>query len=95
MFVNGKKIGPAGDARAASVYDVKAFLRPGENTAAVTVANWGEAAGLNQGVSLRLIDEAPTSQWRRSVFGGLAQVIVQSTRSTGTLTLTAAAPGCG
>jgi beta-galactosidase len=93
VFVNGKKLGPVGDGRGASVYDVKAFLVPGENTVAVSIANWGESAGLTRGVSLRLIDEAPASQWRRSVFGGLAQVIVQTTRSSGTLTLTAAAKG--
>jgi beta-galactosidase len=93
VFVNGRKLGPAGDARAASVYDVKAFLHPGANTVAVTIANWGDVAGLNKGVLLRLIDEAPASQWQRSVFGGLAQVIVQSTRASGTITLTAAAKG--
>jgi beta-galactosidase len=89
VFVNGRKIGPAGDARAPSIYDVKASLHPGENIVAVSLANWGEAAGLNKGVSLRLIDDAPGSQWRRSVFGGLAQVIVQSTGAAGTVKLSA------
>ena len=29
VFVNGKRIGPTGDSRAASVYDVKALLQRG------------------------------------------------------------------
>jgi beta-galactosidase len=91
VFVNDRKIGPAGDARAPSIYDVKPFLHPGENTVAVSIANWGETAGLNKGAELRLIDEAPASQWRRSVFSGLAQVIVQSTWQSGTIKLAAEA----
>jgi beta-galactosidase len=93
VFVNGRKIGPAGDRRAPSIYDVKPFLHPGENTVAVTLANWGDAAGLNKGAELRLIDEAPASRWRRSVFGGLAQVILQSTQQGGTIKLVAEAKG--
>jgi len=64
-------------------------LHPGENVVAVSLANWGHTAGINQGVQLRLIDEAPASQWRRSVFSGLAQVLVQSTHDSGTIKLTA------
>ena len=93
VFVNGKRIGPGGDARAASVYDVKALLQPGPNTVAVGVANYGPSAGLNQGVELRLYDELPAPAWSRSTFNGLAQIIVQTTKQPGTLTLTARAAG--
>jgi beta-galactosidase len=89
VFVNGKRVGAGGDPRGASTYDVKSVLHPGENTVAVTLANWGEAAGVNKGVLLRLIEPAPSVAWRRSVFAGLAQVIVQSTREPGTIKLTA------
>jgi len=41
VFLNGQKIGSAGDSRAASVYDVKKLLRAGENILAVTLANYG------------------------------------------------------
>jgi beta-galactosidase len=89
VFVNGRSVGPTGDPRAPSIYDVKGFLHSGENTVAVTLANYGPAAGINRGVLLRLIDEAPPSQWRRSAFNGLAQVIVQSTGRPGTIRLSA------
>ena len=89
VYVNGDKIGRAGDARAASIYDVKSALHAGENVVAVSLANWGHTAGVNKGVQLRFIDEAPAVQWERSVFSGLAQVIVQSTHESGTLKLTA------
>jgi beta-galactosidase len=36
---------------------------------------------------------APPAQWKRSVFNGLAQVIVQSTREAGEIRLTATSPG--
>ncbi len=91
VFVNGVKVGPAGDARGPSVYDVKALLHPGENTAAVIIANYGVAAGVNRGVNLRLQDPAPAPQWSRSVFNGLGQIIVQGSRTSGALALTAAA----
>ena len=69
-----------GDSRAASVYNVKTLLHPGENTVAVTLTNWNVTAGLNLGVMLRIVDNPPAVEWRRSVFNGLAQIIVQSTR---------------
>ena len=93
VFINGKRIGPAGDSRAASIYDVKALLQPGPNTVAVALANYGAAAGLNQGVELRMHDPPPAPAWSRSTFGGLAQIIVQATKQPGTLQLTARAAG--
>ena len=89
VFLNGQKIARTGDARAPSVYDIKALLHPGDNSIAVTLASWGEAAGLNKGVMLRLIDKPPSVEWRRSVFNGLAQVIVRTTGESGTIKLTA------
>ena len=94
VFVNGKKLGPAGDPRGPSIYEAKSLLRAGDNTLAVTLACYGGAAGINKGAMLRFIQDAPPSQeWRRSVFGGLAQVIVQSTQQSGTIKLTAQAAG--
>jgi len=87
VFLNGNKIARTGDSHAASVYDVKASLHPGENSVAVAIANWGEAAGLNKGVMLRLIGETPLPKWRRSVFNGLAQIIVRTTGESGTIRL--------
>jgi len=93
VLVNGRLIGSAGDARAASSYEVQAFLHPGENTIAVTVANYGTAAGVNRGVWLRLPEPPPPVEWRRSVFNGLAQIIVQASKESGSLQLTARSPG--
>jgi beta-galactosidase len=93
VFVNGGRIGPTGDSRAASIYDVKTLLHPGENTIAVALANYGPAAGLNQGVWLQLQDPPAPVRWRRSVFNGLAQIIVQASKESGTLRLTARSAG--
>ena len=92
VFVNGQKIGRAGDARGPSIYDVKSALHAGENVVAVSMANWGQTAGINKGVHLRLIDEKPAGPWHRRAFSGLAQVIVQSTHVSGTIKLTATSP---
>jgi len=94
VFVNGQEVGPTGDPVAPSVYDVKALLHPGENVVAVTTANYGPGhAGLSKGVALRLQEEPPAVHWRRSVFNGLAQVIVQASREPGALRLTARGDG--
>ncbi len=94
VYVNGQLVGGAADPRAPSVYDVKALLHAGENVVAVATANYGpEHSGLSKGVALRLQDEPPAVHWRRSVFNGFAQVIVQSSREPGTLRLTASSPG--
>jgi beta-galactosidase len=93
VYVNGQRIGDAGDARAASIYDMKGVLHPGENTVAVALANYGPAAGLNQGVRLRLQEKPGTVQWQRSVFNGFAQIIVQSSQEAGLIKLTARPEG--
>jgi len=93
VYVNGQRIGLSGDARSASVYDVKALLHPGENTIAVAIANWSPAAGLNNGVKLRLIADPAPVAWSRSVFNGLAQVIIRAGKAGGPLLLTARAEG--
>jgi beta-galactosidase len=93
VFLNGKRIGPGGDSRAPSVYDVKALLQRGPNTVAVAIANYGPAAGLNQGVELRFHDPAAAPTWSRSTFNGLAQIIVRTTKEAGSLELGARAAG--
>jgi hypothetical protein len=75
------------------VFDVKTLLHPGENTVAVAIAIYGETGGVNKGVRVRLVDRAPAVAWSRSVFNGLAQVIVQSAKEAGAIKLTARAEG--
>jgi beta-galactosidase len=93
VFINGAKIGTTGDSRYASIYDVKALLHPGENTIAVTLANYGGVSGVNLGVALRLQEKPSAIAWSRSVFNGLAQIIVKSSKQPGSLKLTASAEG--
>jgi len=94
LYVNGHKLGGSIDGHAPSVFDVKGLLHPGENVVAVPTASYGpDNTGMSRGASLRLQDAAPAAHWGRSVFNGLAEVIVQSTREPGTITLTASAEG--
>jgi beta-galactosidase len=93
VYVNGKQIGESHDWQVPAVFDLKPFLHPGENTIAVAVANWGEQGGLNKGVQLEFQEKSVAPEWQRSVFNGLAQIIVQSTREPGEIKLTASAEG--
>jgi beta-galactosidase len=93
VFANGVKLGPTTDSRAASSYDLKALLRPGANTVAVALKNYGSAGGVNQGVWVRVAEAPPPVAWSRSAFNGLAQIIVQASRDAGTLKLTARSDG--
>ncbi len=93
VFVNGERVGPGGGPNSASLYDVRKILKPGPNTIAVSLANYGTAAGVNQGAALRLVELPRAPVWSRSTFNGLAQIIVRTTKEQGTLQLTARAEG--
>jgi len=93
IYVNGEKVGESHDGGVVVPIDVKRRLHPGDNTIAVVVANYGESGGLNQGVTLRMHDQPILPEWKRSVFNGLAQIIVQSTREPGAIKLAATAEG--
>ena len=93
VYVNGRMAGESHDWQAAPSFDVKRFLHPGTNTIAVAVANTSGAGGVNKGVTLLFQDKPELPGWKRSVFNGLAQIIVQSTRQPGKVTLTASSPG--
>jgi beta-galactosidase len=60
---------------------------------AVVVANYDSAGGLAKGAALRFQDSPEPPQWQRSVFNGLAQIIVQSSKVPGQLKLTARSAG--
>ena len=93
VYVNGRRIGESHDWQVPATFDVKPFLHPGENTIAVAVANWDGAGGVNKGVTLQFADQPAAPEWQRSVFNGLAQIIVQATRAPGEIQLTASADG--
>jgi beta-galactosidase len=91
IYVNGVQVGESHDWQAPAVLDVKPYLHPGDNTVAVAVANWSGPGGLNKGVTLEFTDKPAAPAWQRSVFNGLAQIIVQSTGTPGEIRLTARA----
>jgi beta-galactosidase len=91
IYVNGVQVGESHDWQAPAVLDVKPYLHPGDNTVAVAVANWSGPGGLNKGVTLEFQDKPAAPAWQRSVFNGLAQIIVQSTGTPGEIRLTARA----
>ncbi len=75
------------------------MLHSGQNIVAMYVTRFSEA---NKKMQLFRWDGAgpagvqvvtPAAPWKRSVFNGLAQVIVQLTREAGEIRLTATSPG--
>jgi len=93
IFVNGQQVGEAHVAHMPAVFDVKRFLRPGENTIAVGVVNDGGPGGISEGVALEYRFPPIPANWQRSVFNGMAQVLVQSTKQDGEIKLAATAEG--
>jgi beta-galactosidase len=91
--VNGQFVGESHDWQAQPIFDVKKFLHVGDNVIAVGVYNGVAQGGLNPNVNVQIIGHVTTAPWARSLFNGLAQVIVQSTKDAGEIKLTAAADG--
>jgi beta-galactosidase len=93
IYVNGRIAGESHESQVAALVDIKSLLHPGENTIAVAVQNWNGSGGLNKGVTIQFADEPAAPEWKRSVFNGLAQIIVQSSKEAGEIKLTARADG--
>jgi beta-galactosidase len=77
-----------------------AALRPGKNVIAIVATpaqggrgNRGGGGRANFGAPGQIRVTIPPADWKRSLFSGLAQVIVQSTGQPGEITLTAKSPG--
>jgi beta-galactosidase len=92
-YVNNQFAGESHDWQAQSLFDIKKFLHAGDNLIAVGVKNNAGEGGLNPDVSVEIVGKATASPWSRSLFNGLAQIIVQSTRDAGEIKLTASADG--
>jgi beta-galactosidase len=92
-FVNNQRVGESRDWQAQPLFDIKKNLHAGDNVIAVGVRNDTGAGGLNPDVNVEIIGKAAAAPWSRSVFNGLAQIIVQSTREAGEIKLTATAEG--
>ncbi|MGH7522950.1 MAG: beta-galactosidase GalA [Gemmatimonadales bacterium] len=93
VYVNGKLAGESHDWQASPGFDVGKLLHVGDNTIAVIVRNNDGPGGVNKGVSLDFPSRSVEAHWQRSVFNGLAQVIVQAGTAPGDIRLTARADG--
>jgi beta-galactosidase len=92
-FVNGQYVGETHDWDAKPAFDITKFLRPGDNIIAVCARNGGGQGGLNPNVTVDIVARPAPLPWSRSLFNGLAQIIVQSTKDAGEIKLTATADG--
>ena len=92
-FVNGQFVGESHDWQAQPIFDIKKFVHAGDNVVAVGVNNGVGSGGLNPNVAVKIIGHATAPPWSRSLFNGLAQIIVQSTPEAGEIKLTATADG--
>jgi len=92
-FVNGQFVGESHDWQAQPMFDARKFLHAGDNVIAVGVYNGFAQGGLNPNVNVQIVGRAIPAPWSRSLFNGLAQIIVQSTRDAGEIKLTATADG--
>jgi len=92
-FVNGQFVGESHDWQAQPIFDAKKFLHAGDNIIAVGVYNGVAQGGLNPNVNVQIVGHATAAPWSRSLFNGLAQIIVQSTKAAGEIKLKATADG--
>ena len=92
-FVNGQFVGESHDWQAQPIFDIKKFIHAGDNVVAVGVNNVVGQGGLNPNVTVKVVGNVSVPPWSRSLFNGLAQVIVQSTRDAGEFKLKARSDG--
>ena len=92
VYVNGHSVGESHDWKASPAFDVGKSLHVGDNSISVAVHN-GDGPGGIKGVSLSIPSKPAPTDWKRSVFNGLAQVIVQSGTEEAEIHLTASSEG--
>lgn len=92
-YVNGQFIGESHDWQAQPIFNIKPAVHVGDNVIAVGVYNSVGTGGLNPNATVKIIGHTTVPPWSRSLFNGLAQVIVQATRDAGEIKLTATAEG--
>jgi beta-galactosidase len=93
VFVNNHLVGESHDWQDQPAFDIKKFLHAGDNVIAVGVKNDASEGGLDPNVNVDIVSKVDAAQWSRSLFNGLAQIIVQSTRDAGEIKLSATADG--
>jgi beta-galactosidase len=93
VFVNGQEVGKTRLWEMPKRFNIKPFLHSGANIIAVGVDNTSGGGGFTRGVTLEYEDPGTPPDWQRSLFSGLAEVLVQSTKQPGEIQLIALAPG--
>ncbi len=93
VFVNGQPVGQSSNWEESPSFSIKRYLHAGDNVIAVGVKNRDGAGGLTLGVNLEFVSQPTALAWSRSLFNGLAQVIVQATKDAGEIKLTASGDG--
>jgi len=93
VYVNNRKVGESHSWEDRPVFDIKSALHAGDNIIAVGVKNDEGEGGMNPDVTVEITGKPVNSDWSRSLFNGLAQVIVQASREAGDFKLTATADG--
>jgi beta-galactosidase len=93
IFVNNQRVGESADWSAQPAFDIKRALHVGDNVITVGVFNESGTGGLNPDVNVELFGKPVPAKWSRSVFNGLAQIIVQSTKNAGEIKLVATTDG--
>jgi beta-galactosidase len=93
VYVNGHLAGESHDWNSAPAIEARKFMHEGGNIIAVAVRNREGLGGINKGVALEFQGKPVAARWKRSAFNGLAQIVVQAGKDSGTLHLTARAEG--
>jgi beta-galactosidase len=100
LFVNQQCVGET-TSKLGAAFDSKSQLHVGDNVIVWAFNNLGgikrfttdKFTGINPNSNVVLISNPVPPVWSRSVFNGLAQIIVQSTGQAGEIKLTASAEG--
>jgi beta-galactosidase len=93
IFLNGAPIGEAHDPDNPASFEIRPAMRQGTNLLAVILQAGNSPGVLEKGVTLTVASLPEPTPWQRSVFNGLAQIIVQSAKDPGKIQLTATSPG--
>jgi len=91
VFVNGKEVAKTNDWSTSYSFDISPFVQKGMNAIMIIVKNNDGPGGLGGGVNLNY--RVPAQPWHRSVFHGLAQIIVRGGMKPGQVKLSASSAG--
>jgi beta-galactosidase len=93
IYLNGTLIGESHDGANPASFEIRPSLRQGTNVIAVVVQAKSGPGGVEKGVAMSIAGLPSPAPWQRSVFNGLAQVIVQAGKDPGKIQITASSPG--